>query len=169
MAREDALLVTLTASIEAIDMATREVTLKGPLGNSVTITVDKRVKRLGEFKVGDFVRADYFVSVAAELRPPTAEEEKTPLVVMDAAGKAPPGSAPAAAGVRRFRVVTTVEGLDRPSRTVTVKGPRGNYFTARVADPSRLTQMRIGEHIVVTCTEALAVSLEKTEKKTAAE
>jgi hypothetical protein len=88
---------------------------------------------------------------------------------MDAAGKAPPGSAPAAAGVRRFRVVTTVEGLDRPSRTVTVKGPRGNYFTARVADPSRLTQMRIGEHIVVTCTEALAVSLEKTEKKTAAE
>ena len=167
MSRKDALLVTVTASVEAIDLATREVTLKGPLGNSVTFTVDSRVKRLGEVKVGDLVRADYYVSVAAELRKPTAEEAKTPLVILDAAGKAPPGTSPAAAGLRRFKVVTTIEGLDRPTQTVTVKGPRGNYFTARVADSSRLTQMRIGENIVLTCTEALAISLEKAEAKTA--
>jgi hypothetical protein len=30
-----------------------------------------------------------------------------------------------------------------------------------VADPANLTKMRIGENIVVTCTEALAISLEK--------
>ena len=73
----------------------------------------------------------------------------------------------AAAGLRHFKVVTTIEGLDRSTETITVKGPRGNYLTARVADPSRLTQMRIGENIVVTYTEALAVSLEKSEKKSA--
>ena len=167
MSRKDALLVTVTASVEAIDLATREVTLKGPLGNSVTFTVDSRVKRLAEVKVGDLVRADYYVSVAAELRKPTAEEAKTPFVILDAAAKAPPGTPPAAAGLRRFKVVTTIEGLDRPTQTVTVKGPRGNYFTARVADPSRLTQMRIGENVVLTCTEALAISLEKAEAKTA--
>ena len=87
-------------------------------------------------------------------------------MVLDAAGKAPPGTSPAAGGLRRIRVVTTIEGLDRPTQTITVKGPRGNYLTTRVADPSRLTQMRIGENIVVTYTEALAVSLEKAEKKT---
>jgi hypothetical protein len=118
-------------------------------------------------KVGDLVRADYYISVAAEMRAPTEEEKKTPFVMLDAAAKAPPGTAPAAGGLRTFKVVTTIEGLDRPSRTVTVKGPRGNYFTARVADPSRLTQVRIGEHIVLTCTEALAVSLEKTTPKSA--
>src|SRR5688500_7821735 len=75
IAREDAVLVTITASVESIDQANREVTLKGPLGNSVTFTVDQRVKRLNEVQVGDFVRADYFVSVAAELRKPTPEEE----------------------------------------------------------------------------------------------
>jgi hypothetical protein len=48
-----------------------------------------------------------------------------------------------------------------------VKGPHGNYLTARVADPSRLTQVRIGETIVITFTEAVAISLEKVEKKTA--
>jgi hypothetical protein len=158
--------VSLTASVEAIDYTNREVTLKGPLGNEVTFTVDKRVKRLDEVKVGDQVRADYYVSVAAELRKPTPDEEKNPLVVLDAAGKAPPGASPAAGGLRRFKVVTTIEGLDRPTQTVTVKGPRGKYLTARVADPSRLTQARIGEHIVITYTEALAISLDKAEKKT---
>jgi hypothetical protein len=165
MGRKDAVLVTVTASVEAIDPATREVTLKGPLGNTVTFTVDQRVKRLDEVKVGDLVRADYYISIAAEVRKPTAEEAKHPIVVLDAAGKAPPGTSPAAGGLRRFKVVTTIEGLDRPTETVTVKGPRGNYLTARVADPSRLTKVRIGDTIVVTYTEALAISLEKAEKK----
>ena len=69
--------------------------------------------------------------------------------------------------LRRFKVVTTIEGLDRPTQTITVKGPRGNYLTTRVADPSNLTKMRIGETIVVTYTEALAISLEKVDKKSA--
>ena len=161
MSREDAILLTLKASVEAINYDKREVTLKGPLGNVVSFTVDKRVKRLNEVKVGDLVQADYYISLAAEVRPPTPEEEKEPIVLLDAAGKAPPGTSPAAGGLRRFRVVTTIEGLDRPTQTVTVKGPMGNYVTARVADPSRLTQVRIGDHVVVTYTEALAISLEK--------
>jgi len=165
LAREETVLVTVTASVEAIDQATREVTLKGPLGNSVTFTVDQRVKRLNEFKVGDLIQADYYLSLAAELRPPTPEEAKTPLIMLDAAGKAPPGTSPAAGGLRRFKVVTTIEGLDRPTETITVKGPLGRYLTARVADPSRLTQMRIGDNIVITYTEALAISLEKVRKK----
>ncbi len=165
ISREEAVLVSATATVEAIDYDTREVTLKGPLGNKATFTVDKRVKRLNEVKVGDLVQADYYISVAAELRKPTAEEEKNPIVLLDAAGKAPPGSSPAAGGLRRFKVVTTIEGLDRPTRTITVKGPRGNYLTARVENPSRLTEMRIGENIVVTYTEALAISLQKAEKK----
>jgi hypothetical protein len=165
MGRETAILINIKASIQAIDYDKREVTLKGPLGNEVTFTVDKRVKRLNELKVGDSVEADYYVSIAGEVRKPTPEEEKEPIVLIDAAGKAPPESSPAAGGLRRFKVVTTIEGLDRPTQTVTVKGPLGHYLTMRVADPKRLTQVRIGEHVIVTYTEALAISLEKTAKK----
>jgi hypothetical protein len=167
MTRSETVLVTITASVQAINPDTREVTLKGPLGNSVTFTVDQRVKRLKEIKVGDLVQADYYISIAAELRKPTPEEEKEPVVLLGAAGKAPPGTSPAAGGLRRFKVVTTIEGLDRPTETITVKGPLGNYLTVRVADPVSLTQMRIGESIVVTYTEALAISLDKVEKKRA--
>jgi hypothetical protein len=154
----------LTAEVTAVNLASREVTLKGPQGNEVTITVSDAVKRLDEVKVGDFVRVDYLVSVAAEIRKPTAEEAAHPLVIMAAGGKSPEGEMPAAGVARRFKVVTTIEALNRPAQTVTVKGPLGHYLTARVADPERLTQVRIGETVVIVYTEALALSLEKTDK-----
>jgi hypothetical protein len=73
--------------------------------------------------------------------------------------------APAGGVARQFKVVTTIEALDRRNNTVTVKGPLGRYLTARVADPERLTKVRIGDTVVIVYTEAMAVSLDKTAKK----
>jgi hypothetical protein len=123
--------------------------------------VDPRVERLKEFAVGDAVTADYFVSIAYELREPTAEERAEPLVILDAEGKASTEDAPAAGVVSQIRAVCTIEGLDRPTETVTLKGPRGRYATVRAADPANLPHLRIGQSVVVTYTEALAISLEK--------
>lgn len=156
-----AVLVSITANIEAIDPAKREVTLKGPLGNTVTVAVDEQVKRLNEFKVGDHVTAEYFVAVAGELREPTAEEKASPLVVEEGAARAPQETAPAAGGLRQIKAVTTVEGIDLPTQTVTLKGPRGNYVTVRAQDPENLKKLRLGDTVVVTYTQALAVSLQK--------
>src|SRR4051795_3768403 len=108
VARRDMVLVTITASVEDVDPSTREVTLKGPLGNKVTFVVDKRVKRLNEVKIGDTVQADYFIGFAAELRKPTPEEEKNPLVIQASSGKAGAEESPAAGDVKTFKVVTTV-------------------------------------------------------------
>ena len=165
LTREEHMLLSVTGTIQDIDYAKREVTLKGPMGKTETFSVDEKVKRLNEAKVGDAVTIDYYIGFAAELRKPTAEEEKSPLTILEAGGKAGTHSAPAAAGMRSLKAVCTIEGLDRPTQTVTVKGPAGRYWTAKVADPSRLEQARIGETVVITLTEAAAVSLKKAEKK----
>jgi hypothetical protein len=165
MGRMEAVHATLSAEVTAVDPATRQVTLKGPQGDEMTVTCGDAVKRFDEVKVGDFVRVDYLVSMAAEVRKPTPEEAKHPLQIMDAAGRAPTDEAPAAGVARQFKVVTTIEALDRRNQTVTVKGPMGRYLTARVADPERLTKVHIGENIVIVYTEALAVSLDKMPKK----
>jgi hypothetical protein len=47
--------VEVTARVEAIDPATRTVTLRGPDGGTRTIKVDERVRRLDEVKAGDEV------------------------------------------------------------------------------------------------------------------
>ena len=162
--RMDSVLTSVKATVTAIDQKTREVTLKGPLGNSVTFVAGPKIKRLNEVQVGDTVNVDYYVSLAAELREPTAEEAQKPLTILDATGRATEG-APAGGNVQQIKAVTTIEGLDRPTQTITVKGPLGRYLTARVADPSRLEQLRIGQTIVLTYTEAIAVSLEKVPAK----
>ena len=167
MSVEDSVLISRTATVQALDLEKRELTLKDALGNETTVTVDKAVKRLDEVKVGDDVTAKYYVSVAAELREPTAEEKKKPLMVVEGAAKAPKGASPAAGGLRVLRVVATVEGLERPTRLLTLKGPRGNYLTVRARDPKKLEKLRLGDTIVVTFTEALAVAVEKAEKQPA--
>jgi hypothetical protein len=161
---EDEILVSVTANVQAIDLEKRELTLKDPLGKTSTVTVDKAVKRLNEVKPGDDVTAKYYVSVAAELREPTKEEKENPIMIAEGMAKSPKGTAPAAGGLRVIKVVATVEGLERPTRMVTLKGPRGNYLSVRARDVNRLEKLRLGDTIVVTFTEALAVAVEKAEK-----
>src|SRR5262249_33242485 len=96
---------------------------------------------------------------------PTPDEEKSPLTVLDEAERAPKQADPAGGAMRTIKAVVTIEALDRPARTITVKGPMGRYFTARVHDPSILEQPRIGDTMVETITQAAAVSLTKSESK----
>jgi Cu/Ag efflux protein CusF len=169
LSAEHSLLVTVTAKVQAIDIEKREVTLKGPLGNVVTFEVDERVKRLNEVKVGDEVTADYFVSLAGELREPTDEEKKTPLTVLEGGARAPKGASPAGGKLRAFKVVATVVGLDLPTQSVTLQGPLGNTVAVRAASVDNLKKLRLGDSIVVTYTEALAISLQKAQHQPAKE
>jgi hypothetical protein len=163
--REEHVLLSLAGGIEAIDYANREVTLRDQLGHVETFSVSEDVKRFREAKVGDDVTVKYYAGFVAELRNPTPAEEKEPLVVLEGARKAATSAAPAAGGVRRIKAVVTIEGLDRPTETITVRGPAGHYYMAHVADPENLTKMHIGDTIVVTLTEAAVVSLEKASNK----
>jgi len=159
--REESILVSMTAKVEAIDVENREVTLRGPMGEVATFVVDERVKRLAEVKVGDQVTTEYYVALAGELREPTAEEKAAPLVVVDASARAPKGTSPAGGALRTFKAVATVEDLNPDTRTVTLKGPRGNRFAVRARDVNNFNRLHLGDTIVVTYTEALAVSLNK--------
>ena len=161
MTAEDSILVYVTAKVDDIDHAAREITLRDELGHVVTFTVDKRVKRLDEIQEGDEVTAAYYISLAGELRPPTEEEKQNPLEIQAGAARAPKGTEPAAGALRTIRVVTTVAGLDLPTRTVTLTGPMGNYATVRAKNVDNLKKLHLDDTIVVTYTEALAIAVDK--------
>jgi hypothetical protein len=163
LTRDDSVVLNFTGTITDIDYANREMSLQGPEGRIETFAVDKSVRRFNEAKVGDKVSIDYYLGMNAEVRKPTPEEERNPLVVMEGEGRAGPESAPAAQGLRRIRAVVTIEAMDRQNQTLTVKGPRGKYYVARVKDPSRFDQVQIGDTIVMTFTEAAAISLKPAE------
>jgi Cu/Ag efflux protein CusF len=156
-------LVTLTATVEAVDGAKRQVTLKGPKGNVATVDVGEQVKNFPQIQVGDNVVVKYYEAVALRLVPPG---EATPGAgATGAAATAQPGQKPAALGAREVTATVTVEAIDLKAGTATVKGPEGNSVTVKARDRKNLEKIKVGDRIEITYTEALAISVEKAKKK----
>ena len=60
--------VEVSATITAIDKATRDVTLKGQQGNLMTVTAGPEVKNFDKLKVGDQVDLQYIEALTLELK-----------------------------------------------------------------------------------------------------
>lgn len=161
LAFEETVDVSVTAKVKAIDYATRVVTLKGTDGHEVTMVVDKSVARLNEVRVGDDVKAQYRAVILAELRSPTPEESANPMAMVTFAGRSPTGATPSGGVGQAMRVVTTVEAVDVPNMRVTLRGPMGETEVIRGRNPENIKRLRVGETIVITFAESLALSLEK--------
>jgi hypothetical protein len=153
--------VELTATITAIDSATRAVTLKGPQGNEVTITAGPEVKNFAQMKVGDQVKAQYVEALTLELKKgSTAVVARTDTA---AAGAAKPGERPAGAVGRQVTVMAEVVALDPAKQVVTLRGPQ-RTVELKVRDPEQFKRIAKGDRVEATYTEALALSLEPAKK-----
>jgi len=63
-----AAVVKVSATVEAVDPATRSVTLKGPKGDLHTIVAGDEVRNFDQIKVGDKVTVKYLESLTIELK-----------------------------------------------------------------------------------------------------
>jgi len=156
-------LTTVTATVEAIDQTTRMVTLKGPKGNSFTFKAGEEVRNLPQVKVGDQVVAKYYESIAIEVKKPG---EATPGVTKEeVAGRAKPGEMPAGLRASQVTVTATVKAIDKKKPSVTLEGSEGKTQEIKIKDPKKLENVKVGDKVVITYTEALALSVERTDKK----
>jgi hypothetical protein len=154
--------VKLTATITAIDKATRDVTLKGPQGNEVTVTAGPEVKNFDNMKVGDRVDAEYTEALTIELK------KGGGLIVQrtEKAGVAgaKPGERPAGAGGRQITIVADVIGVDAAKQTITLKGPK-RTVEMRIPDPEQFKRIAKGDQVEATYTQALAIAVAPAAKK----
>ena len=158
-----ATLVEVTATVTAIDMENRMVTIQGPQGNSMVIHVTDQVKNLPQAKVGDHVNVKYYRSAYVDI---VKTDGKIDMGTEAAAAKitAPAGQKPAGAigvEVKRKAEVVFVDPYqkfisfrshDRGLRKISLKdSPELQHY---------LTELKKGDVIEVTYTEAAAISLE---------
>ncbi len=155
--------LNITAVVTNIDYELREATLTGPLGNMVTITAGPQIKRFNEIKTGDKVKAVYKTMTRAEFRDPTPEELKNPLIILEDDSRNSDGSDPRARAGKIIKAVVWVKQVSLPTSSVTIKGPRGKYLTLPVEDQALLHELKVGERVVLTYAEAIAVALDKVE------
>jgi hypothetical protein len=157
--------VKLTAQVVAIDKTSRTVTLKGPTGNVVDVVAGDEVKNFAQINIGDFVVVTFVQSLSLELQ--KAKSGAGGITQQSAAVTAKPGDRPAAAAAHEISAVAKVTAVDKKAKTISLKGPRGNVVTLDVQNPDQFKVVKVGADVLVTYTEAVAISVEPAPKKAA--
>ena len=165
----DAGVVTMVATVEAIDATRQIVTVVGPHNNWVAVKVGPEHLKL--IKLNEKITIAYSDEVAVGLRKvdnpqpgDTIEQEETAGMNMnpetvaeqDWVEATPSG----ATDLSTIEITDTVAAINKQQRTITFNGTGGKTRTIRV-DPSvhGFNQVQVGDMVVLEVTRAVAVSV----------
>ena len=151
-----------TATVEAVDLEKRIVTLKGEQGNVFDLKVGEQAKNLPQVKVGDLVTVQYYESLAFEVTKPG---QAVAAGATTGVASAKPGEKPAGVAAGQMTITATVEAIDAKHHYVTLKGPDGKAKEIKVKDPKNLVNVKVGDQVAITYTEALAIEVTPAKKK----
>ena len=161
-ARAEGMLVTVTATVEAVDLKARTVDLKREDGSMVTIEADDEVRNLEQVEVGDIVEVDYYEILVTALEPTaTGVRERVERVETE---RAAPGEKPAGAVTRTVEIIASVVELDRENRLATLKGAR-ETITVKVDEDVDLDKVKVGDDVRALYAETIAITVRKPEAK----
>jgi Cu/Ag efflux protein CusF len=152
----EAATVSETFVIDAIDYASRLVTLRDADGNTDTIYCGPNVERFDALKVGDKVTFRYYESVVYQIRKPGS----APSVPTDTgAVTRTPGTRPGATIAEQMTATVTVNAIDMKVPSVTFTTPDGRKLSSKVENPKNLEGVKVGDQVEITYTRALAISV----------
>jgi len=150
----------MTATVVDIDLQKRIVTLQDQEGDVRDFFVGEEAVNLPQVKIGDIVTIKFLESVAVEVVKPgesAAAGENTTIV------RAKPGEMPAGMITHQTAITATVKAIDKEAGTVSLMGPAGKTVRVRVEDPANLDKVKVGDELLITFTEARAISVEHAE------
>ncbi len=147
--------VTITATVQAIDLRNRIVRVKEESKDRVyDLKVDKSVQNLDRLQVGDRVVVNYIEAIAVRVIKP--EEDKA-LSFEKKVKPEGPGME-----VRQTTVTARIAYIDRNTNNVYLTWPDGVTVGVRAKAPKVLENFKDGDWIEITYTDTLAISIEKT-------
>ena len=156
--------VTVRATVKAVDMKTRTVTLVGPQGETKTMKVGDQVQNLAQVKPGDIVVARFYDSVAYVVAPAGTKLPEDAMAIAEA--QAAPGELPAGGVGAKIIVTGLVVGVNPMAHTISLVNPPpagGEIRTLTVKNPEyqqMLPQIKVGDTITAVITEALVAAVE---------
>jgi hypothetical protein len=153
------------AVVDSVNQRTREVVVRGPEGNRVTVTAGPEVQNLAQVRRGDRVVVTYGEALAVEMAPPGVGGP--PVEITAAAARARPGQRPAGAAGQEVRARVRIEAVDPVTGRVAFIGPQGVRRVVAPQDPGMANfarQLRPGDEVDVTFAEAVAIRVEPAER-----
>lgn len=148
----------ITATVTAVDAASRKVTLVTPDGTKTTFKAGPEVVNFGQIQVGDQVKATLAEQLVVFVRKSgePANDGTTAAVAL-----APVGAKPGAVMANTEEVTAKVEAIDLEHHKATLRFPDGKTKTFKVRPDVDLTKAKLGDEVTFRTTEALAILVEK--------
>ncbi len=145
----------VTVTVEAVEQASREITVKTPEGKYDVLYVPASIKRFDMVKVGDQITAMYYETLVVQLKPAgEADVDKT------TSGLVPTEGRPSGTMSRQRTLTATIKAIDPNVPSITFTGPRDWTYSSRVKDKTALARVKVGDKVDITWTEALVLSLD---------
>jgi len=166
--------ITMTGTVEDIEVPERLITVIGPDGNTIAATISPDVKDIKEIKLKDTVTIQFTQEVATALRtsdetPQTKEEGMVneeeagmdmhgPTVAeQDWVETTPSG---ATSDLTTIEVTDTISALNRQKRLITFAGTGGKTRTIYIAPGvPGFDSLEVGDEVVLEVTRAVVVSI----------
>jgi hypothetical protein len=151
---------TVTAVVEAVDHATRTVTLKLADGTYESLVAPASVERFDAIKVGDTLTARYYDNIVLRVKKPGEKD-------VDTAGAAftkTPGASPGATASTQRTITATITAIDMNVPSITLIGPNNWKYSSKVQDINALKSVKVGDKLDITWTEALMVGFTQAKK-----
>ena len=148
---------TETGTVEAIEAASRTITIKKADGTFVSVVAGPDIQRFAEVKVGDKINAKYYENVIVRLKKPGEPD-------VDSSVKATTGSEqvlPGGTKAKQRQITATITAIDTAMPTITFTGPNNWKYTSKVQDVEALSKVKVGDKVDITWTEAVLVSVER--------
>ena len=146
--------ITVIATVDAIERASRSVTLRKPDNTVVKIAVPKESTRFDALQVGDRVSATYYDNLVLRVKRPDEKDVNTLGESIVPAEGLKPGFT---IGSQRVMTVT-ITAIDPKVPSITLSGPNNWSYSTRVADQDALKLVKVGGRLDLTWTEAVMLA-----------
>jgi hypothetical protein len=153
--------ISASATVVAVDPATRLITLRDDQGGTLTVQAGPQVRNFAQIEAGDAVNVRYVESLAVALAKPGEAAAPSAEIV---ASRAKPGEKPGAVVGGQVTTTVRVELVDTKTNIVVFTPPGGGLRAIRVVRPEGqrfIKGLEPGDQVQITYTEALAVSVDE--------
>jgi Cu/Ag efflux protein CusF len=150
---------TASATVEAIDHARREVTVKKSDGTYDVLYVPEAFAAFDSLKIGDTIRTRYYENLVLRMKPPGEKDVDSSSTDVTRRKGTPVGTGGTAAHQRT--ITATITAIDRDAPSITFSGPNGWTYSSRVEDKEALSKVKVGDKVDITWTDAVVLSLEQ--------
>lgn len=150
---------TVTAQVTAINHETREVTLLASDGSSQSLVIGEEARNLDQVSVGDIITTEFVESISIEVFAGDGTAPGAGEILLEE--RTEKGEMPGGAIVDAVVIQAKVVAIDLEAMTYKLEFPSGEVKQYKALYPENLKKAAVGDNVVITITEAVAISVAK--------